>query len=373
MKPEWHALVVEDDRSWQQILRELLDDAGLEVDLAADLNEALDLIARRTHRLAVVDLSLVTADHLNRDGFKVLREIRQRDPSCVTVLLTGFATVEIAVSALTDLGVYTCLRKEMFQRGEFRELVKKALSTPPILEATISGRNSKGRETGPLFLDEGNEHKNKPMAIVVEDDAGWLEIFSELLSDAGFLVRLCQSFGEALGCLRRESYRLAVIDLSLDKTAMLRSQVDPSFQPDWDGYRLLASTRSAGIPTVVVSGIANADEIERVYQEQGIFSFIEKQSFERHVFLNTVKEAVVMRPNTALYHALTVRELEVLEMLSQGLTNKEIAEGLFITPNTVKRHLKSIFEKLEIHTRSAAAAMAANWFGTALGDDKRTH
>ena len=46
-------------------------------------------------------------------------------------------------------------------------------------------------------------------------------------------------------------------------------------------------------------------------------------------------------------------------MLAQGLTNKEIAERLVITTNTVKRHLKAIFEKLDVHTRSAATAKAA--------------
>ena len=39
-------------------------------------------------------------------------------------------------------------------------------------------------------------------------------------------------------------------------------------------------------------------------------------------------------------------------------TNKEIAEALVITTNTVKRHLKAIFTKLDVHTRSAAAAKA---------------
>jgi DNA-binding NarL/FixJ family response regulator len=47
-----------------------------------------------------------------------------------------------------------------------------------------------------------------------------------------------------------------------------------------------------------------------------------------------------------------------LELLAQGMTNKEIADSLVISTNTVKRHLKAIFEKLDIHTRSAAAAKA---------------
>jgi DNA-binding NarL/FixJ family response regulator len=44
---------------------------------------------------------------------------------------------------------------------------------------------------------------------------------------------------------------------------------------------------------------------------------------------------------------------------AQGLTNKEIAQRLVISDNTVKRHLKGIFVRLEVNTRSAAAAKAA--------------
>ena len=65
-----------------------------------------------------------------------------------------------------------------------------------------------------------------------------------------------------------------------------------------------------------------------------------------------------MRQSLSELNALTDREREVLDLLAQGLTNKEIAEKLIITTNTVKRHLKAIFEKLDVHTRSAATAKA---------------
>ena len=50
-------------------------------------------------------------------------------------------------------------------------------------------------------------------------------------------------------------------------------------------------------------------------------------------------------------HFLTVRERKVLELCYEGMTNPEIAEALFISMNTVKRHLHNIFEKLDVSTR----------------------
>lgn len=55
---------------------------------------------------------------------------------------------------------------------------------------------------------------------------------------------------------------------------------------------------------------------------------------------------------------LTEREMEVLEHLCQGASNKEIAEKLFISLKTVKSHLRSIFKKLHVSDRTQAVAHA---------------
>jgi DNA-binding NarL/FixJ family response regulator len=55
---------------------------------------------------------------------------------------------------------------------------------------------------------------------------------------------------------------------------------------------------------------------------------------------------------------LTPREGEVLQLVAQGATNKEIADALFISENTVKTHLQNIMEKLHLANRSQAAAYA---------------
>jgi len=55
---------------------------------------------------------------------------------------------------------------------------------------------------------------------------------------------------------------------------------------------------------------------------------------------------------------LTPRELEVLELIAQGLINKEIAKRLFISEKTVKNHVSNIFKKLNVSDRTQAAIYA---------------
>ena len=56
--------------------------------------------------------------------------------------------------------------------------------------------------------------------------------------------------------------------------------------------------------------------------------------------------------------ALTEREMEVLPLIAEGLSNKEIAASLHVSQNTVKTHVRHILEKLGVRSRSEAAAYA---------------
>jgi DNA-binding CsgD family transcriptional regulator len=60
------------------------------------------------------------------------------------------------------------------------------------------------------------------------------------------------------------------------------------------------------------------------------------------------------------WEAMTDSELAVARLVAQGLTNREVAEQLFVSPHTVSSHLRSIFAKLEINSRLALARIAAD-------------
>ena len=55
---------------------------------------------------------------------------------------------------------------------------------------------------------------------------------------------------------------------------------------------------------------------------------------------------------------LSKRELEVLQLMADGLSNQEIAERLFVSLNTIKTHSAQIFEKMEVKRRTQAVDMA---------------
>ena len=66
------------------------------------------------------------------------------------------------------------------------------------------------------------------------------------------------------------------------------------------------------------------------------------------------KEAEVTQDDNEELDVLTPREKEILELLSRGLMYKEIAAQIFLSPETVRKHVYHIYEKLHVSNRVAA-------------------
>lgn len=131
-----------------------------------------------------------------------------------------------------------------------------------------------------------------------------------------------------------ESYASMVIALLPDASFALRALV---------GRARGVLLRDAGIQTVAAAARAVASGLTVIDPE---LSPVMRQPFPE-------------QPPAVLKEPLTPRELEILELIADGLPNKTIAQRLKITEHTVKFHINSLLEKLSAHSRTEALAIAA--------------
>jgi DNA-binding NarL/FixJ family response regulator len=84
------------------------------------------------------------------------------------------------------------------------------------------------------------------------------------------------------------------------------------------------------------------------------------QAFEPSLYLSRPKDtkAKVPGPDPALLHRLTRREIEILKLVSGGRSNRQVAEILYVTDQTVKFHLANVYRKLGVRSRFEASRWA---------------
>lgn len=126
-----------------------------------------------------------------------------------------------------------------------------------------------------------------------------------------------------------------------------------SFSDDAD----LIGTISAGARGYMLKGSPVDGVIEAIRQVHRGESYIESSLSGRLIEAHAATRSRPHDPHAAS-PAITEREHEVLRKLVAGETNQEIAAALYISPRTVRAHLGSLYEKLGVHDRTAAAMAA---------------
>jgi LuxR family transcriptional regulator, maltose regulon positive regulatory protein len=96
----------------------------------------------------------------------------------------------------------------------------------------------------------------------------------------------------------------------------------------------------------------------RLERDAAFFSRRLVASFERHGLTQHRNISMPASPSSAMIEPLSERELEVLTLIAQGLSNPEIAARLFLSVNTLRSHATNIFQKLDVHSRTHAVARA---------------
>ena len=83
-----------------------------------------------------------------------------------------------------------------------------------------------------------------------------------------------------------------------------------------------------------------------------------KEVVVKEVSVPTVPEPFAVNEEQQKLLGITKRELEILELIAQGMSNREIAEKLFVSENTVKTHSSRLFDKLSAKRRTQAVQIA---------------
>jgi LuxR family maltose regulon positive regulatory protein len=117
--------------------------------------------------------------------------------------------------------------------------------------------------------------------------------------------------------------------------------------------RALSLAKPEGYVRVFIDEGAPMDQILRQAAARGI-----KWNYVSALLAALERETRAKGAHPLLAEPLSERELEVLRLLATGLSNKEIAQTLFVAVGTVKQHLKSIYGKLQVHNRTEATSRA---------------
>jgi DNA-binding NarL/FixJ family response regulator len=108
--------------------------------------------------------------------------------------------------------------------------------------------------------------------------------------------------------------------------------------------------------------LAQSGRIDEAAAEAGrAFDLLSELKSEFHMaqarqFIDSLPQP---REHAAAPAGLTAREMEVLRLVADGLSNQAIGERLFVSEHTVHRHVANILNKLSVSSRAAAAAQAA--------------
>lgn len=211
----------------------------------------------------------------------------------------------------------------------------------------------------------------KIRVLLIDDNANHLRGIKELITlESNFnVVGATRSANLGLSLIKKYHPDIVLTDVNM---------------PEKDGLQLIQSINKAGLSSkvVILSGYDDSDLVYRA-MKLGAKGYVLKTMASSKLIdaIETVAEGKIYLPSVLstrffeyfqanavetmkaadsenLLSSLTIRENEVLELLTQGINYKSIAEKLIISETTVKTHVNNIFQKLQVNDRTNAVLYA---------------
>jgi two-component system nitrate/nitrite response regulator NarL len=187
-----------------------------------------------------------------------------------------------------------------------------------------------------------------PTSVLIADvDANARDELADVLFAAGYEVQQAASGDQAVAVARQNHPAVAILEIPL---------------PVLSGYevcRALKAEHGSGVGVMFLSGVRTESYDRVAGLLVGADDYLVKPYAADELLARVRALQVRTRPLARLAReTLSRRESEVLRLLSQGLTQHEIADRLSITPKTVGSHIEHVLQKLGVHSRAQAVAVA---------------
>jgi RNA polymerase sigma factor (sigma-70 family) len=182
-----------------------------------------------------------------------------------------------------------------------------------------------------------------PVVVVVDDDSGVRNAMRALLKSVGLQAMLYPSAQEFLAAYDPQQPGCLLLDIRMPGMSGMELQQE-------------LNLRGAVIPVIFMSGHADIPMAVEAMQH-GAFDFLQKP-FRDQDLLDRIQRAVAKDAERRLalgersrvkahLESLTEREREVLELLTKGRQNKQIAQELGVSPRTIEIHRARVMEKMD--------------------------
>ena len=205
------------------------------------------------------------------------------------------------------------------------------------------------------------------IVLIVDDTPDNLAVLSDALDLAGYMVLVAMDGTSALERMHRRRPDVVLLD---------------AMMPGIDGFetcrRIKAQDELADIPVLFMTALSDSEHVVEGFAAGGI-DYVTKPIRTDEVLarvaahlrtarsLRAARELPAERPQLSAAqtqaalssrYLLTEREVEVLQWVACGKTNRDIGDILGLSPRTVNKHLEHVYVKLGVETRTAAAAVA---------------
>lgn len=189
--------------------------------------------------------------------------------------------------------------------------------------------------------------------LIVEDEPLIAEDISDFLGETNYICAgIAYDSETALDMLVNRDPDIALLDINIEGTM--------------NGIEVAQIIRQKyNIPFIFLTSHSDRETLDKAkltlpygyivkpFNENDLISSLEMAVF-RHANENKSNIPSLTHLNTKLSNPLTEKEYDCLVQLSNGLTNKQMAEIQFLSINTIKTHLKNLFLKLEVPNRTKA-------------------